>query len=118
MISIWNFLGHIGGGYSSKIIERGNTYPRPIAIAVAQIVMAIRHFFFAMAWPGTMTLVQFRYQLRRGKRRDYRRMHVGREQGSMGQGRTPDDKDSSRRRAGNVAGDASESKWARLAIIE
>ncbi|KAL6011627.1 hypothetical protein ACLOJK_002075 [Asimina triloba] len=54
MISIWNFLGRIGGGYFSEIIVRDYAYPRPIAMAVAQIVMAIGHFFFAMAWPGTM----------------------------------------------------------------
>ncbi|KAL5983510.1 hypothetical protein ACLOJK_017596 [Asimina triloba] len=57
-------------------------------------------------------------QHRRGQRRDYRRMHVGREQGSVGQGRTPDGKDGSRRRAGSVDGDASGSEWARLAVIE
>ncbi|KAL5982440.1 hypothetical protein ACLOJK_016511 [Asimina triloba] len=44
------------GGASSEIIVRDNAFPRPIAMAVAQIVMAIGHFFFAMAWPGTMTL--------------------------------------------------------------
>ncbi|KAG9445875.1 hypothetical protein H6P81_012003 [Aristolochia fimbriata] len=54
MISIWNFLGRVGGGYFSEIIIRDYAYPRPIAMAVAQIVMAIGHFFFAMAWPGAM----------------------------------------------------------------
>ncbi|XP_073003601.1 protein NUCLEAR FUSION DEFECTIVE 4-like [Typha latifolia] len=54
MISIWNFLGRIGGGYISEIIVRDHAYPRPVALAMAQILMAIGHFFFAMAWPGTM----------------------------------------------------------------
>ncbi|XP_010913012.3 protein NUCLEAR FUSION DEFECTIVE 4-like isoform X1 [Elaeis guineensis] len=54
MISIWNFLGRVGGGYFSEIIVRDHAYPRPVAMAVAQILMAIGHFFFAMAWPGTM----------------------------------------------------------------
>ncbi|XP_072950652.1 protein NUCLEAR FUSION DEFECTIVE 4-like [Typha angustifolia] len=54
MISIWNFLGRVGGGYFSEIIVRDHAYPRPVALAVAQIGMAIGHFLFAMAWPGTM----------------------------------------------------------------
>ncbi|XP_039133943.1 protein NUCLEAR FUSION DEFECTIVE 4-like [Dioscorea cayenensis subsp. rotundata] len=54
MISIWNFLGRIGGGYFSEIIVRDHTYPRPVALAGAQVLMAIGHFLFAMAWPGTM----------------------------------------------------------------
>ncbi|KAF3327678.1 Protein NUCLEAR FUSION DEFECTIVE 4 [Carex littledalei] len=54
MISIWNFLGRIAGGYFSEIIARDYANPRPIALATAQVLMAIGHFFFAMAWPGTM----------------------------------------------------------------
>uniref|UniRef100_A0A804MHB5 Major facilitator superfamily protein n=1 Tax=Zea mays TaxID=4577 RepID=A0A804MHB5_MAIZE len=54
LVSIWNFLGRVGGGYFSEIIVRERTYPRHIALAVAQIVMAAGHFLFAMAWPGTM----------------------------------------------------------------
>ncbi|KAF3795468.1 NUCLEAR FUSION DEFECTIVE 4 protein [Nymphaea thermarum] len=54
MISIWNFLGRIGGGYFSEIIIRDYAYPRPVALAVAQFIMAIGHFSVAMAWPGAM----------------------------------------------------------------
>ncbi|KAG6659732.1 hypothetical protein I3843_03G052600 [Carya illinoinensis] len=54
MISIWNFLGRIGGGYFSEVIVRDYAYPRSIAMAVAQLVMAVGHFSFAMGWPGTM----------------------------------------------------------------
>ncbi|OAY75650.1 Protein NUCLEAR FUSION DEFECTIVE 4 [Ananas comosus] len=54
MISIWNFLGRFGGGYLSEIVVRDHAYPRAIALAMAQILMAIGHFFFAMAWPGTI----------------------------------------------------------------
>ncbi|KAF5457399.1 hypothetical protein F2P56_021503 [Juglans regia] len=54
MISIWNFLGRIGGGYFSEVIVREHAYPRPIAMAVAQLIMAVGHFFFAMGWPGAM----------------------------------------------------------------
>lgn len=54
MISIWNFLGRIGGGYFSEIIVKDYAYPRPVAVAVAQVLMAIGHFVFAMGWPGVM----------------------------------------------------------------
>ncbi|KAJ8475959.1 hypothetical protein OPV22_019686 [Ensete ventricosum] len=54
MISIWNFLGRVGGGYVSEIIVRDYAYPRPVAMAFSQVAMAIGHLFFAMAWPGTM----------------------------------------------------------------
>ncbi|XWS43998.1 hypothetical protein CRYUN_Cryun15aG0007500 [Craigia yunnanensis] len=54
MISIWNFLGRVGGGYFSEIIVRDYAYPRPVAMAVAQLVMAVGHVFFAMGWPGAM----------------------------------------------------------------
>lgn len=54
MFSIWNFLGRIGGGYFSEIIVRDYAYPRPIAMAVAQFIMAIGHVFFAFGWPGAM----------------------------------------------------------------
>lgn len=54
LISIWNFLGRIGGGYFSEIIVKDYAYPRHIAMAVAQFVMAVGHIFFAMGWPGAM----------------------------------------------------------------
>ncbi|XAR52015.1 hypothetical protein NMG60_11006842 [Bertholletia excelsa] len=54
LISIWNFLGRIGGGYFSEIIVRDYAYPRPVAMAVAQIIMAFGHFFLAMGWNGAM----------------------------------------------------------------
>ncbi|KAL5216868.1 hypothetical protein ABZP36_008269 [Zizania latifolia] len=59
LTSIWNFLGRVGGGYFSENIVREWTYPRHIALAVAQILMAAGHFLFAMAWPGTMYLGTF-----------------------------------------------------------
>eukprot|EP01018_Ginkgo_biloba_P003758 Gb_17190 [translate_table: standard] len=54
MISIWNFLGRVGGGFLSEIVARDYAYPRPLTMAAAQIIMAIGHFLFAMAWPGSM----------------------------------------------------------------
>ncbi|PQP94486.1 protein NUCLEAR FUSION DEFECTIVE 4 [Prunus yedoensis var. nudiflora] len=54
MISIWNFLGRVGGGYFSEIIVRDYAYPRPVAMAVAQLLMAVGHIFIAFGWPGAM----------------------------------------------------------------
>ncbi|KAK8534141.1 hypothetical protein V6N12_047534 [Hibiscus sabdariffa] len=54
VISIWNFLGRVCGGSVSEIIVRDHAYPRLVAIAVAQLVMAVGHVFFAMGWPGAV----------------------------------------------------------------
>ncbi|KAL6960411.1 hypothetical protein U1Q18_038177 [Sarracenia purpurea var. burkii] len=56
LISIWNFLGRIGGGYFSEVIVRDYIYPRPVAMAIAQLIMAFGHFFLAMGWPGAIYL--------------------------------------------------------------
>ncbi|PQM36650.1 protein NUCLEAR FUSION DEFECTIVE 4-like [Prunus yedoensis var. nudiflora] len=52
MISIWNFLGRVGGGYFSEIIVRDFAYPRPVAMAVVQVIMAIGLFYYAVGLPG------------------------------------------------------------------
>ncbi|XP_028772490.1 protein NUCLEAR FUSION DEFECTIVE 4 [Neltuma alba] len=54
MISIWNFLGRVGGGYISEIVVRDYAFPRPVALAGFQLVMACGHVFIAMGWPGAM----------------------------------------------------------------
>lgn len=36
------------------LLDRDYAYPRSIAMAVAQLVMAVGHFFFAMGWNGAM----------------------------------------------------------------
>lgn len=54
MISIWNFLGRVGGGFFSEIIVRDYAYPRPVAMAVAQLIMAVGHIFIAFGWTGAM----------------------------------------------------------------
>lgn len=59
LTSIWNFLGRIGGGYFSEIIARQRAYPRHIALAFAQVMIAAAHFLFAMAWPGTIYIGTF-----------------------------------------------------------
>uniref|UniRef100_A0A2N9IF86 Uncharacterized protein n=1 Tax=Fagus sylvatica TaxID=28930 RepID=A0A2N9IF86_FAGSY len=52
MISVWNFLGRVGGGYFSEIVVRKYAYPRPVAMAVVQVIMAIGLFYYSMGWPG------------------------------------------------------------------
>ncbi|KAF5476539.1 hypothetical protein F2P56_003284 [Juglans regia] len=57
MISIWNFLGRVGGGYFSELVVRKFAYPRPVTMAVAQVVMAIGLFYYSMGWPGQIYVV-------------------------------------------------------------
>uniref|UniRef100_A0A5B7B0Y3 Putative Major facilitator protein n=1 Tax=Davidia involucrata TaxID=16924 RepID=A0A5B7B0Y3_DAVIN len=57
MISIWNFLGRVGGGYFSEIVIRNYAYPRPVTMAVVQVIMAFGLFFYAMGWPGAIYVV-------------------------------------------------------------
>uniref|UniRef100_A0A803P8A2 Major facilitator superfamily (MFS) profile domain-containing protein n=1 Tax=Cannabis sativa TaxID=3483 RepID=A0A803P8A2_CANSA len=57
MISIWNFLGRVGGGYLSEIITRDFAYPRPLAMAILQVIMAFGFFYYAMGWPGQIYVV-------------------------------------------------------------
>jgi hypothetical protein len=54
MISIWNFLGRLGGGYVSEIIARKYLLPRPILIAAAQAGMALGHVLLAIDCPGSL----------------------------------------------------------------
>ncbi|CAK9193936.1 unnamed protein product [Sphagnum troendelagicum] len=54
MISIWNFLGRLGGGYVSEIIAREYVLPRPILMAAAQAGMALGHVLLAIACPGSL----------------------------------------------------------------
>ncbi|KAK7336084.1 hypothetical protein VNO77_16613 [Canavalia gladiata] len=54
MVSIWNFLGRVGGGYISELVVRDHVYPRPIALAAFQLVMTLGHIFIGMGWPGSM----------------------------------------------------------------
>jgi hypothetical protein len=54
MISIWNFLGRVGGGYISELVVKDHTYPRPAALAVFQLIMTIGHLSIGMGWPGSM----------------------------------------------------------------
>ncbi|XP_047316878.1 protein NUCLEAR FUSION DEFECTIVE 4-like [Impatiens glandulifera] len=52
MISICNFLGRVGGGYFSELIVRKYSCPRPLALAVAQLIMAFALLFYALGLPG------------------------------------------------------------------
>ncbi|XP_015882179.3 protein NUCLEAR FUSION DEFECTIVE 4 [Ziziphus jujuba] len=57
MISIWNFLGRVGGGYFSEIIVRDYAYPRPVALAAFQFIMAFGLLYYAISWPGQIYVV-------------------------------------------------------------
>ncbi|KAL5791507.1 hypothetical protein ACOSP7_000101 [Xanthoceras sorbifolium] len=57
MISIWNFLGRVGGGYLSETIVRKYAYPRPVAMAVVQVFMAFALLYYALGWPGEIYVV-------------------------------------------------------------
>ncbi|KAJ7956033.1 Protein NUCLEAR FUSION DEFECTIVE 4-like [Quillaja saponaria] len=57
MISIWNFLGRVGGGYFSEVITRKYSYPRPVTMALVQVIMAFGFFYYAMGWPGEIYVI-------------------------------------------------------------
>ncbi|KAI9177896.1 hypothetical protein LWI28_020411 [Acer negundo] len=57
IISIWNFLGRVGGGYFSEIIVRKFAYPRPVTMAMIQAIMAFAFVYYAMDWPGQIYIV-------------------------------------------------------------
>ncbi|XP_071731773.1 protein NUCLEAR FUSION DEFECTIVE 4-like [Rutidosis leptorrhynchoides] len=57
MISIWNFLGRVGGGYFSELVVRKYAYPRPVAMAAVQIVMACSLFYYAVSGPAAIYVV-------------------------------------------------------------
>ncbi|EOY22495.1 Major facilitator protein [Theobroma cacao] len=52
MVSIFNFLGRVGGGYFSETIIRKYAFPRPVAMAVVQVIMAFGLLYYALGWPG------------------------------------------------------------------
>ncbi|XVF49602.1 hypothetical protein PTKIN_Ptkin04bG0026300 [Pterospermum kingtungense] len=52
MVSIFNFLGRVGGGYFSETIIRKYAFPRPVAMAVVQVLMSFGLLYYALGWPG------------------------------------------------------------------
>ncbi|XWS51425.1 hypothetical protein CRYUN_Cryun12cG0175300 [Craigia yunnanensis] len=52
MVSIFNFLGRVGGGYFSEAIIRKYAFPRPVAMAVVQVIMSFGLLYYALGWPG------------------------------------------------------------------
>ncbi|KAK6920527.1 Nodulin-like, partial [Dillenia turbinata] len=57
MISVWNFLGRVGGGIFSEVIVKKYAYPRPVAMVGVQVFMAFGHFYYAMSWPGQIYIL-------------------------------------------------------------
>eukprot|EP00850_Spirogloea_muscicola_P000889 SM000003S11134 [mRNA] locus=s3:1172629:1176558:- [translate_table: standard] len=54
MVSIWNFLGRLGAGYLSEKVVREHALPRPIILAMMQLLMSIGHLLFALAVPSSL----------------------------------------------------------------
>eukprot|EP00850_Spirogloea_muscicola_P014200 SM000100S09427 [mRNA] locus=s100:349234:353160:+ [translate_table: standard] len=54
MVSIWNFLGRLGAGYLSEKVVREHALPRPIILAIMQLLMSIGHLLFALAVPSSL----------------------------------------------------------------
>ncbi|KAI9079673.1 hypothetical protein K1719_038294 [Acacia pycnantha] len=57
MISIFNFLGRVGGGYFSEVIVRKFAYPRLAALAAVQAMMIVGVSYYAMGWGGQLYVV-------------------------------------------------------------
>ncbi|KAM0033255.1 putative MFS transporter superfamily [Helianthus debilis subsp. tardiflorus] len=57
MISIWNFLGRVAGGYFSELVVRKYAYPRPVAMAAVQVVMSCSLLYYAVSAPGAIYIV-------------------------------------------------------------
>ncbi|KAF3786090.1 NUCLEAR FUSION DEFECTIVE 4 protein [Nymphaea thermarum] len=54
LMSIWNFLGRIAGGYVSEILVRNHAFPRPVSMIVAEVAMAVGLIILAMSLAGSM----------------------------------------------------------------
>eukprot|EP00850_Spirogloea_muscicola_P023882 SM000400S15605 [mRNA] locus=s400:18012:20578:- [translate_table: standard] len=54
LLSIWNFLGRLGGGLISEHFVRARGMPRPLLMAVTQLGMGGGHLLFASALPGAL----------------------------------------------------------------
>lgn len=54
LVSIWNYLGRVIGGFYSEHVVRHHGLPRPVILAGAQVVMAVGHLLFAFAVPGSL----------------------------------------------------------------
>eukprot|EP00850_Spirogloea_muscicola_P007158 SM000035S13138 [mRNA] locus=s35:786407:788958:+ [translate_table: standard] len=54
LLSIWNFLGRLGGGLISEHFVRARGMPRPLLMAVMQLGMGGGHLLFASALPGAL----------------------------------------------------------------
>ncbi|KAH7443914.1 hypothetical protein KP509_02G055700 [Ceratopteris richardii] len=59
MSNIWNFIGRLAGGYLSEISTRTYGHPRIVTLAIFQLLMALGHLFYAMAWSGTIYIAVF-----------------------------------------------------------
>eukprot|EP00249_Psilotum_nudum_P016076 c25645_g1_i1 orf=745-2640(-) len=54
LVSVWNFLGRLGGGSLSEHFVRLAAIPRPVWMGASQALMIIAHLLFASALPGSL----------------------------------------------------------------
>eukprot|EP00850_Spirogloea_muscicola_P000893 SM000003S11138 [mRNA] locus=s3:1140980:1144673:- [translate_table: standard] len=54
LVSVWNFLGRLGGGFLSEYCVREMALPRPLVQLGAQALLAVGHLCFAFAVPGSL----------------------------------------------------------------
>ncbi|GJP30041.1 hypothetical protein CLOM_g22059 [Closterium sp. NIES-68] len=54
LVSVWNFIGRLAGGYCSEHLVKSYLLPRPLLLLVAQIVMSAGHAIYAIAFPYSL----------------------------------------------------------------
>ncbi|MCO5611247.1 hypothetical protein L7F22_065499 [Adiantum nelumboides] len=56
LLSIFNFLGRLGGGFISEYYVRLNAFPRPVWMGMAQVVMIVANLLFAYGRKSLLSL--------------------------------------------------------------
>ncbi|CAI5933980.1 unnamed protein product [Closterium sp. NIES-65] len=54
LVSVWNFIGRLAGGYCSEHLVKTYLLPRPLLLLVAQLVMSAGHAIYAIAFPYSL----------------------------------------------------------------
>ncbi|CAI5474651.1 unnamed protein product [Closterium sp. Yama58-4] len=54
LVSVWNFIGRLAGGYCSEHLVKTYFLPRPLLLLVAQLVMSAGHAIYAIAFPYSL----------------------------------------------------------------
>ncbi|XP_015882679.3 protein NUCLEAR FUSION DEFECTIVE 4-like isoform X2 [Ziziphus jujuba] len=59
LLSIWNFLGRLGGGYLSDLLLHERRWGRPLLMAITQATMGIGHIIIASGFSGNLYFGSF-----------------------------------------------------------